>query len=330
MTIDHKRSWYSGRDALIVGGLGYIGWNLTTALLDAGSKVTVVTPQRARHEARAAACEARGGRVIEADVRDRAAMRAAARQQVVIFNVSGQSGALRSVQEPAADLDVNCAGSLSLLEALRHESAAAKLVFASSRLTYGAARALPVAEDHPLAPLCPHGAHKMVVEQYLAIYSRLYGVRATSLRITNPYGPGQPSDRSAYGVINYLIHRALSGQSLPIYGDGRQLRDYVYVSDVVEAMLIAGADAISDGKVYNIGSGAGTAMVDAARLIVSIAGAGHVEHVPWPALVEEIDTGDFVADISRAAAELGWRPTATLTEGLQRTIAASMARSADR
>ena len=330
MTIDNRHSWYSGRHVLIVGGLGYIGWNLTTALLDAGSNVAVITPQRAHHEARATDCEARGGSVIEADVRDRAAMRAAARQQTVIFNVSGQSGALRSVQEPAADLDANCAGSLSLLEAIRLESAEAKLVFASSRLVYGAAHTLPVAEDHPLVPLCPHGAHKMVIEQYLAIYGRLYGVRATSLRITNPYGPGQPGERSAYGVINYLIHRALSGQSLSMYGDGRQLRDYVYVTDVVEAMLLAGANGISDGKVYNVGSGVGTAMVDAARLIVSIAGAGHVEHIPWPPMVEEIDTGDFVADVSRAAAELGWRPTATLTEGLQRTIAASMARSADR
>jgi UDP-glucose 4-epimerase len=331
LTLDAGRhSWYRGRRALVVGGLGYIGWNLTTALLDAGADVTVVTPLRARHEARAAACESRGGRVVEADVRDRPAMNAAVRQQAVAFNVSGQSGALRSVQEPAADLDVNCGGSLSLLEALRSESPDTKLVFAGSRLAYGAARALPVVEDHPLAPLCPHGAHKMMVEQYLSIYSRLYGVRATTLRITNPYGPGQPGDRSAYGVINYLIHRALSGQSLPIYGDGTQLRDYVYVNDVVDAMLLAGARADGDGRVYNIGSGVGTALVDAAHLIVSTAGAGHVEHVPWPAMVEEIDTGDFVADVSRAATELGWKPTATLADGLQRTIAASMAKAADR
>jgi nucleoside-diphosphate-sugar epimerase len=229
------------------------------------------------------------------------------------------------VHEPAADLDVNGAGNLSVLEALHRESPNAKLVCAGSRLAYGAARALPVAEDHPLAPLCPHGAHKMLVERYLDIYGRLYGLRATTLRITNPYGPGQPAERSAYGVINYLIHRALSGQSLPIYGDGAQLRDYVYVHDVVEAMLLAGADGRSDGRVYNVGCGVGTPLADAARLIIDIVGRGRIEHLSWPALVEEIDTGDFVADVSRIDRELGWRPTVALADGLRRTVAASAA-----
>ena len=325
-----RHELYAGRRVLTIGGLGYLGWHLTTALLEAGADVTVVTPLRERHTDRAGACEARGARVIEADVRDAAAMRDAVRGQTVAFNVSGQSGALRSVHEPAADLDVNCAGSLAVLEALRRESPVAKLVFAGSRLAYGAARALPVSEEHPLAPLCPHGAHKVMVEQYLAIYGHLYGIRTTSLRITNPYGPGQPADRSAYGVINYLIHRALAGESLPIYGDGTQLRDYVYVNDVVDAMLLAGTSAASDGRVYNIGSGIGTSLVDTARLIIDTAGGGHIEHLPWPPLVQAIDTGDFVADVSRVAAELGWRPTVALADGLQRTVAASMARSAER
>ena len=193
---------------------------------------------------------------------------------------------------------------------------------------YGAARALPVAEDHPLAPLCPHGAHKAMVEQYLAIYGRLYGVRATTLRITNPYGPGQPSDRSAYGVINYLIHRALAGQSLPIYGDGAQLRDYVFVNDVVDALLLAGADADGDGRVYNIGSGVGTSMVDAAaphrrdgrrrsRRARAVAAAGRRRSTP--AISSPTSRG--------SATELGWQPTVTFADGLRRTIAASMAKT---
>ena len=255
-------------------------------------------------------------------------MQRAVRDQAIVFNVSGRSGALQSVEDPRTDLDVNCAGSLALLEALRLERAEAKLVFAGSRLVYGAAQSLPVPEDQPLAPLCPHGVHKAAVEQYLAIHGRLYGLRATTLRITNPYGPGQPSDRSAYGVINYLIHRALAGQSLPIYGDGAQLRDYVFIHDVIDALLLAGIDGRTDRRVYNIGSGVGTSMADAARLIVETVGAGRVERRPWPPLVREIDTGDFVADISRIGEEAGWRPTVALEEGLRRTVAASVAESA--
>jgi UDP-glucose 4-epimerase len=313
--------WYRSRRVLVTGGLGYLGSNLAAALLDAGADVTIVTPARDRHPLAAGRFEGHGARVIEADIRQVGPMRDAMRGQEVVFNVAGQSGALESVRDPIVDLDVNCAGNLTLLEALRLESPRAKFVFAGSRLVYGATRTLPVAEDHALAPLCPHGAHKAMVEQYLAMYGTLHGVRATTLRITNPYGPGQPSERRAYGVINYLIHRALAGQPLPIYGDGAQRRDYVFVGDVTAAMLLAGAESGSDGRVYNIGSGVGIRMIDAARLIIEAAGAGRVDLQPWPPLVREIDTGDFIADITRVGDELGWRPTTPFADGLRETVA---------
>jgi UDP-glucose 4-epimerase len=320
---------YRGRRVLIVGGFGYIGSHVAAALVDAGAQVTIVTPMRDRHRSAAARIESCGGRVIEGDVRRVADMRAAVHGQDVVFNVSGQSGALQSVQEPLLDLDVNCAGNLALLEALRVEAPDAKLVSAGSRLVYGAPSGLPVAEDHDVAPLCPHGVHKAMVEHYLAIYHRLHGIRATTLRITNPYGPGQPAGRSAYGVINYLIQRALAGQSLPIYGDGTQLRDYVFIADTVAALLLVGVDGRSDGRTYNLGSGVGTSMIDMARLVVDIVGSGRVELQPWPPLVHEIDTGSFVADITRIGDELAWRPTVALADGLRKTVAASVAESAN-
>jgi len=326
----NRTDQYRSRRALVIGGLGYLGSNLTAALLDAGADATVVTPDRERHAPLAMRLESSGARVVDADIRDLAAMRRAVTGQDVVFNMSGQSGALQSVSDPIVDLDVNCAGNLTLLEAVRLESPGAKFVFAGSRLVYGAPRALPVSEGHPVVPLCPHGAHKAMVEQYLAIYGALHGVRSTALRITNPYGPGQPSDRRAYGVINFLIHRAIAGQTLPIYGDGGQLRDYVFIGDVIAAMLLAGTDATSDGRVYNIGSGVGIRMLDAARLIVETAGTGRVEMEPWPPLVHQIDTGDFVSDVSRARDELGWRPTTAFADGLRETIAASIAQGANR
>jgi len=307
---------------LVVGGLGYIGSNLTDALLDAGAAVTVATLYRDRHAATAERFELRNARIVEADVRRSNAMRDAVRGQSIVFNLSGQSGAIQSVHDPIADLDVNCAGNLALLEAVRLENPHAKIVFASSRLVYGAPRRLPVSEDDVVAPLCPHGVHKAVVEHYLAIYGRLHGLRSTTLRITNPYGFGQPASRSAYGVINYFIHRALADQSLPIYGDGAQIRDYVFIGDVIAALLAAGVDDRSDGRVYNVASGTGTTMMAAASQIVEVAGAGRIESQPWPPLVKEIDTGDFVADVSRIEHELGWAPTVSFAEGLRKMVAA--------
>jgi nucleoside-diphosphate-sugar epimerase len=139
-------------------------------------------------------------------------------------------------------------------------------------------------------------------------------------RITNPYGPGQPRERSAYGVINRLVHLAVAGEPLPIYGGGEQLRDYVHVDDVVGALVMLGESPKAAGGIYNVGSGTGTRLVDAATLIVEVARAGRVEHVEWPSLVSRVETGDFVADVSRIARDLGWRPTIAFRQGIEQTV----------
>jgi UDP-glucose 4-epimerase len=319
--IDERwRSWYRGKRALVLGGLGFIGSSLSRRLIEAGAACTIVTPDRTAHDAEAAALEAASARIVSGDLRDREAMRAAAADQAVIFNMSGRSGAVRSMEDPLADLDVNCRGSLVLLEAIREVNPAAKVVFPGSRLEYGRPLATPVAETDPLDPLCVHAVHKIAVEGYLQIYGRLYGLRSTVLRITNPFGPGQPESRQAYGVVNRLIHLALRDEPLPIFGDGRQLRDYIYVDDTVAALLAAGATTETDGRIYNVGSGVGTPLVEMARTIVELAGGGRLAFQPWPALAEQIETGDFVADVSRLRADTGWAPSTPLAEGLRRTI----------
>ena len=311
---------YRDRAVLVVGGLGFIGGRLSAALADAGARVTIVTPSKSRHHDAAIELEARGIRVVEGDVRDRSQMTAAARGQDVVFNLAGQSGAVRSMEEPWDDLDVNARGMLTLVEAVRRESPQARVVFAGSRLEYGRVGAAPVPESHDTDPLCLHAVHKLVAEQYLRLYERLYGISFAVARITNPYGPGQPRGRTAYGVVNRLIHLALAGEVLPIYGDGGQRRDYIYIDDVVQALLALGR-ASGTSNIYNVGTGAGISLADMATAIVAAAGGGRVEFVPWPPLAEQIETGDFVADISRIYADLGWRPAVPLDEGLRRTVA---------
>lgn len=306
---------------LVIGGLGFIGVNLTSKLIDRGAKTTILTPNRSRHAEQAAAFERAGVVVVEGDLRDRDRMAAIVRGQQIVMNLSGQSGAVRSMEDPWADLDVNCRGSLVLLEALREHNRDAKIVFAGSRLQYGHPEHVPVNEDAPQDALCLHAIHKQTVEQYLGLYRRLFGMRYTVARITNPYGPGQPAGRTAYGVINRMIHLAIADRALTIYGDGVQVRDYVHVDDVVEALLtLADADR-ADGRAYNVGSGIGTRLIDLARQVIAMAGTGRVEHVPWPALAEQVETGDFVADVSRIERELGWRPAIALHDGLERTVA---------
>ena len=311
---------YGNRAVLVIGGLGFVGVNLTAKLADAGARVRVLTPARERHAEQAARFEQRGIAVFEGDVRDPHIMARQVADQEVIFNLSGQSGAVRSMEDPWTDLDVNLRGNLVLLEAIREVAPHAKLVLAGSRLQYGKPSRLPVAEDDPRDPLCLHAVHKQTAEEYLRLYARLFGIRSAVARVTNPFGPGQPSGRTAYGIINRFIHLALDDQPLTLFGDGSQERDYIYIGDLVDALLRLGVTDASDGRAYNVGSGTGTRMSDVARLIVEIAGSGRIVHAPWPGLTEQIETGDFVADISRVQQEIGWLPRVTLAEGIERTV----------
>jgi UDP-glucose 4-epimerase len=311
----------SGGRVLVIGGLGFIGVNLTDRLAADGCAVTVVTPSRARHAECADAFEARGIRIVEGDLRDGPAMTKAVDGQQVVFNLAGESGAVHSMEDPWTDLDVNCRGNLVLLEALRAANREAKLVFVGSRLQYGRQAIQPVGEEQAPDPRCLHAIHKATVEQYLRLYGSLFGLRFTIARVTNPYGPGQPKGRTAYGVVNRLIQLALAGETLPIYGDGTQRRDYIHVDDLVSALVCLSDSPASDGRAFNVGSGIGTRMIDMADAIIEIAGGGRIDHVPWPALAGQIETGDFVADVSRISAELGWVPALSLHDGLRKTIA---------
>jgi UDP-glucose 4-epimerase len=313
-------SGIANRRVFVIGGMGFIGANLADRLLAAGATVTILTPLRERHADQADAFESRGARIVEGDLRDRELVPALVDGQHLIVNLSGQSGAVRSMEDPWPDLDINLRGNLVLLESIRLANPRARLLFAGSRLQYGKPASLPVREEDLGDPLCLHAVHKRTVEEYLKLYAHLFGLSYTVARITNPYGPGQPKGRTAYGVINRLIHLALADDALTIYGEGDQLRDYVHVADVVDALLLMADSPQADGRAYNVASGVGTRLIDVANEIIAIAGGGRVEHVAWPALAEQIETGDFVADISRAKRELGWVPVRALRAGLEETI----------
>jgi UDP-glucose 4-epimerase len=307
--------------ALVIGGLGFIGSNLTARLVSRGARVTVLTPARERHDDLAVAFERQGVRVVEGDVRDQGLMLELVGDQELIFNMSGQSGAVKSLDDPWTDLDVNCRGNLTVLESMRAKNPRAKVVFAGSRLQYGKPQVMPVGEDAPRDVRSLHAIHKQTAEEYFRLYHRLFGIRFSGARITNPYGPGQMHGRTAYGIINRLIQLAIAGEPLTIYGDGAQLRDYVHIDDVVSALMALAESSATDGAVYNIGSGTGCRLVDVASQIVAIAGKGHVKYVAWPTLAEQVETGDFVADISRIKRELSWAPSIELADGLAQTVA---------
>ena len=171
-----------------------------------------------------------------------------------------------------------------------------------------------------MAPESIYAAHKLAVENYHLIYGRLYGLKATVLRISNPYGPYQAGEGRAYGIANSFIQAVVSGRPVTLFGDGSQCRDYLYIDDLVEALLLAASVPESRGRVYNIGDGQGTSLLELAELALAAAGRGTIVRVPWPEEYRAIETGDYLSDISLARQELGWGPVTDIREGIARTV----------
>ncbi len=244
-----------------------------------------------------------------------------ARDQEVIFNLAGKSGAVDSNKTPLNDLEINCRGQLTLLEACRSFNPGVTIVFPSSRLVYGKPRYLPVDENHLLAPESIYAAHKLAVENYHLIYGHLYGLKTTVLRISNPYGPMQAGESRAYGIANRFIQAAVAGKTITLFGDGGQRRDYLYIDDLVDAFLRAGFAETARGKIYNIGDSSSVSILELAEMAVAAAGAGEIIRTPWPEEYRAIETGDYQSDTTRARNELGWKPFTDIREGIARTVA---------
>lgn len=298
---------YSGRTVLITGGLGFIGSNLARRLADLGARVTIIDSLIPDYGGNLFNIDGYADRLCVniADVRDPYSMRALVKGQDILFNLAGQVSHMDSMTDPFTHLEINARSQLSILEACRHENPAIKVVYAGTRQQYGKPRYLPLDEDHIQAPTDVNGVNKLAGEWYHIVYHTAYGLRTTSLRLTNTYGPRQLIKHNRQGFIGWFLRLAIEGKTIQLYGDGRQLRDLTYVDDVVDAFLRAGADDSVNGSVLNLGGQAPISLLDLAQWIVQIAGRGSVELVAWPEARKKIDIGDVYSSYSRIHAALG-------------------------
>ena len=308
---------------VLLGGLGFIGLNLVPKLLDAGAQVEIVNrsldPLALSWLARQAGGSTVG--VHPGDIRDAEKLPGWLQDADLVINLAGESGAVRSARDALTDAEVNVGGHLAVLEALRGSPRPARVVFISSRLVYGVTGSTPVGEAHPARPTSLYGLHKLTVEHYHRLYWEHFGIPSTVLRLTNPYGPFQLPDRREHGIVNRFVLAALRGETITLFGGGRQLRDCLYVSDMTAAILAAATAAEAVGETLNVGAGVSVSLGDVARRIVEIAGSGGVAPAPWPAGFERVETGDFLCDTGRIARLLGWKPVTDLETGLRRTVA---------
>ena len=314
--------FYRGRRVMITGGLGFIGSNLAHRLVALGADVIIIDsliPDYGGNLHNIAGLEDRL-RVNIADVRQANTMNYLVQGRDVIFNLAGQVSHIDSMRDPHTDLEINCRSQLTLLEACRHHNPDAKVVYASTRQIYGKPDVLPVTERHLVRPTDVNGINKAAGEYYHLVYNNVFGVRACSLRLTNVYGPRQLLKHNRQGFIGWFIRLAIEDQEIQVFGDGSQVRDFVYVEDAAEAFLLAGATDAVNGEVFNVGGDEPTSHADLVRLLVDLSGRGTCRFVEWPPEKKAIDIGSFYADSSRFRTRTGWTPRVSLRDGLAATL----------
>ena len=314
--------FFSAKRILITGGLGFIGSTLARRLVDLGAQVLLVDsliPQYGGNLFNIAGYEQRLT-VNIADVRDEFSMDYLVREQDILFNLAGQTSHLDSMTDPYTDLEINARSQLSILEACRKHNPAIRIIYASTRQIYGKPEYLPVDEKHPLHPTDVNGVNKMAGEWYHILYHNVYDIGVTSLRLTNTYGPRMRVKDARQTFLGVWLRRLIEGEPIEVWGDGAQLRDFNYVDDVVEAMLLCAMQPHARGSIYNLGSPDTIALADLAQLLVELHGSGAYNLIPFPADRKRIDIGNYLADYTLIRADLGWAPHINLREGLARSL----------
>ena len=315
--------FYKNRRVMITGGLGFIGSNLAHRLVSLGADILLVDsliPDYGGNLFNIAGIEDRV-RVNVADVRQATTMNYLVQDRSVIFNLAGQVSHIDSMRDPHTDLEINCRSQLTLLEACRHHNPDAKVIYASTRQIYGRPDFLPVTEQHLVRPTDVNGINKAAGEYYHVVYNNVFGVRACALRLTNVYGPRQLVKHNRQGFIAWFIRLAVEGKEIQVFGDGSQIRDFIYVDDAVDAFLMAAMCDACDGHAFNVGGDEHIAHRDLVQLLIELSGKGSYRFIDWPTEKKVIDIGSFYAESSRFSDASGWRPRVTLREGLARTIA---------
>ena len=313
---------YSGKEILITGGLGFIGSNLARRLVSQGANLTLVDSLIPQYGGNTFNIDDIKNKVAVnvCDVRDTFAMEHLIQGKDYLFNLAGQTSHLDSMADPHTDLDINAAAQLSILEVCRKENPDIKIVFASTRQLYGRPDYLPVDEKHPIRPVDVNGINKLAGEWYHLLYNNVYGIRACALRLTNTYGPRMRVKDARQTFLGIWIRLLIEGRPIKVFGDGLQLRDFNYVDDCVEALLLAGASDQANGKVYNLGGSEVIGLKDLSKMMVNLGHGGSFELAPFPSERKAIDIGDYYSDFSLITKELGWVPKIDLKDGLKRTL----------
>ena len=313
---------FSGKKVFITGGLGFIGSNLARKLVELESKVTVVDSLIPEYGGNLRNVEGVRDKISInlSDIRDNFSINELIKKHDFLFNLAGQTSHLDSMENPFTDLDINARAQLSILEACRKNNPDIRIVFASTRQIYGRPQYLPVDEKHPRHPVDVNGINKIAGEQYHILYQEVYGIASSVLRLTNTYGPRMRIKDARQTFLGIWIKNLLQGKPIQVFGDGKQRRDYNFVDDTIDALLLAATSKDAIGKTYNLGAPDPRTLEETAKLMCDHIQGARYELIPFPKERKAIDVGDFICDFSAFSNSFGWQPEITFEEGILKTL----------
>jgi UDP-glucose 4-epimerase len=315
-------NYFKDKKVLITGGLGFIGSNLAIKLVKSGAKVTLLDAMIEGHGGNLFNIEPVKDEVIlnVSDIRDENSMNYIVRGKDYIFHLAGQNDHVLSLTNPFPDIDINIKGSAVLLEACRKYNQDVKLIYTGTRGEYGPAVKCPVSEDAPINPRGLYELSSLTVQKLFQIYNHNHGIRSVTLRLTNIYGERSQMKHSRFGVANWFIRLAIDNETIKVFGDGAILRDFLYVEDTVDAILISATCENAYREVFNVGSDKPSSFLELAKTIVKITERGRWKFAPFTPERAATEPGDFYSDISKIKKIIGWEPRINLEEGLINTI----------
>ncbi len=314
--------FFVNKKILISGGLGFIGSNLAIRLVGMGANITIVDSLIPEYGGNIYNIEPIKDQVQVnfSDIRDKHSIQYLVQGQDFFFNLAGQTSHLDSMRNPFTDLDINAKAQLSTLEACREHNPSIKIIYASTRQVYGKPQFLPVNETHPLNPVDVNGINKLSGEWYHIVYNKVYNISTVILRLTNTYGPRMRIKDARQTFLGIWIRNLLENKPIVIFGDGQQIRDYNYVDDVVEALLVSAYAQLPSGAIYNLGADNYFSLEETARIMTQVYKTGKFIFSPFPSDLKNIDIGNFYGDSKKISKETGWSPKTSFKGGMEETI----------
>ena len=317
------REEFTGKTVLITGGLGFIGSNIAIRLAGLGAEVTIVDAMIADY----------GGNLFNikpvekkikinfSDISDVNSMNYLVRDRDYIFHCAGQVCHIMSLTNPFPDIDFNIKGTAILLEACRKYNPRAKIIKMGTRGQYGPAVKLPVDEEAPTNPKGIYEISHLTAERIMRVYNDIHGIKSVLLRLTNIYGPRSQMKHSRFGVVNWFIRQSIDGETIKVFGDGKLLRDFLYIDDCIDAVLSSAVKEKAVGEILNVGIDKPTSFLELVKEIIEIGGSGRWEFASFSAERKAQEPGDFYSDIRKIKRIASWEPKFSLREGLEETFA---------